>query len=465
MSNNSNLNNRNNNKNNKLNLLRNNYSTQIIENKNNFNSKLLPFLYALNERISKVILFKYYNDDFELKENILNSNIFRKDDRFSFVKELDKLKKQTNGKYYLSEIDESYEKEKEYQKLLLNEIKIKLNFKKEYNESYEFINQLKNGYLICCKNNKIIIYYYNFQKVTEIYVENKKFKIYEINDNNILVITEEDILYLISTNEYNKYKRKDLKDLMKIKLILELDKNEYIISGSGGTFHFKGDILLLEKKDLKIKISDECYEIGRLIDEKKFVFISNKKEDKVGHLVIFDLNKKNEERIIYKIDNFSSSVKNCFVMELENEKMVLCDYKYSDRKEGLLLINLGNLRDNKSIISELFFEMKDSEHICLCPLKYFKESEYVINENENIKEIFTGYFLVNIKNKIFLYMIKKDESTGIMEIIEINEIEHKQTINNIICILQYKVNAEIIICWQNEKSKSFDLALDNNKKK
>ena len=98
---------------------------------------------------------------------------------------------------------------------------------------------------------------------------------------------------------------------MKIKLNLELNEVEYIISGYDGIIIFKRDIKLIEKKDLKFKISDECYEIGKIIDEKIFVFIINKKEDKIGHLLIYDLNKKNEERTIYKIDNFSTFIINC----------------------------------------------------------------------------------------------------------------------------------------------------------
>ena len=50
--------------------------------------------------------------------------------------------------------------------------------------------------------------------------------------------------------------------------------------------------------------------------------------------------------------------------------------------------------------------MEGSGQICLCPLKYFKECDYIINEIENIKEIYTKYFLVSRKNKILSHTLE-----------------------------------------------------------
>ena len=109
------------------------------------------------------------------------------------------------------------------------------------------------------------------------------------------------ILYKIPINEGGMIEIRDLNNIIKINLLLELNENEYIISCPEGTFYFRGEKLNIEKRDLTPNnlISKEYYIEGLIIEKRILVFINNKNNRSNVH--IYDLKKKKK---IYEINDW-----------------------------------------------------------------------------------------------------------------------------------------------------------------
>ena len=110
------------------------------------------------------------------------------------------------------------------------------------------------------------------------------------------------ILYKIPINERGRIEIRDLTNIIKINLILELVVNEYIIGCEEGIFHFKGEILNISQNDLTSTnlISKEYYIEATILYKRILVLINNKNNGSNVH--IYDLTNNNK---IYEINKLS----------------------------------------------------------------------------------------------------------------------------------------------------------------
>ena len=119
------------------------------------------------------------------------------------------------------------------------------------------------------------------------------------------------ILYKIPINEQGRIEIRDLANIIKINLILELDVNEYIIGCEEDIFHFKGEILNISQNDLTSTnlISKEYYIEATILYKRILVLINNKNNGSNVH--IYDLTNNNK---IYEINKWSPII-NSFIFQ------------------------------------------------------------------------------------------------------------------------------------------------------
>lgn len=277
---------------------------------------------------------------------------------------------------------------------------------------------------------KIIIKKKNLEFVGEIHLENKSYYIAEIQEEETnIIICKDNKLY-----KFDIYSKKLIFLYeMEIKLILQINNNEYIISNNNGTFKYKGSILNITRESLEIetkKISEKTYNLGVLIN-KEIIVLSNKEKNK---LLTYNINRM--EKIYEQQRSFSE---NCYALLSDknspNNNILLYDFK--DGKQYKFCIVDGN-GDKKPIERDDFnFEINSiisiknniEEIIESFSEKYNKNYYYLLAG---------GYDHKSEENKIKLYIISDCYNCviKIKEIkIEINNILNKlPSIKNIIQI-------------------------------
>ena len=148
----------------------------------------------------------------------------------------------------------------------------------------------------------------------------------------------------------------------------------------------------------------------------------------------------------------------------ESKKLLLgaCKKYKEEQKNGILLLKLDSGDDTFKILSYTFYETKNFEVYCFCPISKFDEKNFLTKENNNLLE--TNKFLVggfdSDKNKglIKLYKVNynKDnfEKTSIEDVKNI-EIEIELSNNGlknfdgfngyITCITQSRYDGKILM--------------------
>ena len=135
-------------------------------------------------------------------------------------------------------------------------------------------------------------------------------------------------------------------------------------------------------------------------------------------------------------------------------KVLLCSCKkyYQGQKNGILLINIGNLEIEKNIYT-YFYDSKDFEIYCFCPILKISAENVVESE---FKYIETNYFFAggfdNLKGQscIKLFKVIYDENNYENKIEFVQDIDdYKNFKSPISCIIQEKLSPEkklIVTC-------------------
>ena len=258
----------------------------------------------------------------------------------------------------------------------------RLIFNRKIDNSLELIKQLKNGCLIYYKDKTIYIYD-KFNKYIRKIKEMDLSLICELKNDKILIITKDMDDYIINIFGKEKdWEKGSIKSFIKLTLILEIDKNNYIMSCLENTFYYYGDNITKSTKE----ISKECYSQGTIIDKRILVLFNNE------HLHIYEMEKY---EIIYEIDNLPLiNNKSLSVIQLENNKIVLLGCKELSINGILTIkINLDN-KDNYIINHKYNYKDLDKTDVFFCPLKNFKDSNRILDVNHNDCIYDSNYILV-----------------------------------------------------------------------
>lgn len=335
-------------------------------------------------------------------------------------------------------------------------LKVIENYK---DSSFEFMIQLSNGYFINIINGEVYLYSQDFEKKDRIKISDKSISfVSEISDNKFFVISKPSIFLLsIIKEKIEIEKTLLLKQIKKLGIILEIDKNQYLISfikdnNNKESKDIKDDkeikvtyiAEISENNELKLKtkISDYFYEVGIITKGKKAVLIYNK--DNEGYLHIYDITKmdniKSTIKIVKSSVPFILSQKCLFFIENKIDDYIIvcgCKGKYNN---SIFSVQIGEE------IKKSYYNTGTLEIICLSPFKNFirKENNEILNNNTyNIiyqKSCFVGgkqgFKLVNFKEK------ENIESSQIeLDII----LEDDEILTKIDCIIQSNTNGALLI--------------------
>ena len=333
------------------------------------------------------------------------------------------------------------------------EKKLIISWFKTYKNSRQLKKQLSNGFLIYYEKGKLYINDQFNNTIGEPIPTGDICCICELKTGKILVINDNMVLYKISINGGGKYEIRNLKNIIKINLLFELDENKYIISCSEGIFYFEGEILNITKEDLNANnlISNEYYIEGSIIDKKILVLINNNNNG--SNLHIYDLRKKKK---IYEINNWSPFINNSLsVIQLnKNTNIILMGYKKPSSNE-ILAIQIKKEDNNNISINHKYHGIK-SGYDFICPLKDFKAQNNILINDIKIND--TKYFLIAGNFNIRIFMLEEVEtknynSINIEFICDIYNTE--RYINNIKFIIQSYINGNLIIVSNDGKIEEF----------
>ena len=390
--------------------------------------------------------------------------------------------------------------------ILLNESKVERNkadkmkiieFKKiigHHNSSKsfcaaEFIKELSNGYFISGgTDNRLMIYNENFEKEEGDFGEISSIRdwTYSISErNNFDNKNKNNIQYLACSNKEmylteidfnNKIIKAQKYEIPTITCTnsVEMEGNNFVMIGLNGAIYFIDMFKRDNKKVENYVIIKKTYRNALKITDTLLVLTSNKNAvNGEDALIFFDTRKKFKKKgnnnISYKIENYSFNLNtnglalmNCDKENKINILLCACKKYSSDQKNGILLVN-PKYEDNEQVKLP-FYDTKEFEVYCFCPLFEVNVGGNIISESEDIISRETKYFLVGgydnnrkqgiIKlykliydNKVFNTRIKYLQDIIIKKrILSNNENENFEGFEGAIsCITQSKRKGNILV--------------------
>ena len=216
----------------------------------------------------------------------------------------------------------------------------------------------------------------------------------EVKEEEVyIIISLDDKLYKLSKN----YKELDLISPIKINKIIQINKNEYIISNDNGVFKYVGSLLKITKENSEIfgkKITIEKLNFGVLINQRVALVYKNK-------LILYN----NYNREIEKILKYEDFFENCYALFkcrtfniLDNSEIrsnIMLFSCKNEKKYGYLWLDIENngeefietddfqiscflqIKKNKKAIIRAFSEIYDKNYI------YFLAAGYDLKQKEN----------------------------------------------------------------------------------
>ena len=330
---------------------------------------------------------------------------------------------------------------------------INLLYVNKFENKYQYINQLHNGFILCHNENLLSIFDKFKKLLFEIYYYSNISCICELKNNSILFVGFDSDSYYLHKIYIDKTMKKseEKKEIsIKIKLILEIRNKEYIISCPEGTFYYQGNIMDITNNHLcdENRISEECFINGKIIDEKILILINNKNNE--GCLLIYNL--INKKKKLYN-DLLKLFLDNLHVIKLNNEIYILLSCEKTN-EYSVLLFKLKNNGDINSVYKYKYIPYLIPK--CLCPIKNLTKMNILSN---NVLSD-TEYFLVGGDDKIKIYYINEelvDLSIELIANVKFGDSKENKNISGINAIKQLANNGNIIICFNNKEIKEFYL--------
>lgn len=279
-----------------------------------------------------------------------------------------------------------------------------------HKNSAENIIELKNGFFSSYgTDNRLFIYDKYFNKRIE--GEDLGDWIYHILEITSQEKIEKDIQIIICTNSFiylnqinvekntSRTQRYDYGGM----LCLELKKNNYVICGDDGSYHFS-DLFSKIIQSKKNKLFDENNRGGLVLNQNLVAFSSNvilpNGEDK---LKFYNPNSKKIVKV-YENCSFILSSNGLILMEHDNKEynkifLAACKKYYANQKNGILYIT--SLFGENDPFAHKFIDTGNFEVYCFCPISIIKNNlnpQIILKEEhkekENIIRTRTDYFFV-----------------------------------------------------------------------
>ena len=368
-----------------------------------------------------------------------------------------------NSKKFIRKFEETIEKKGNGE----GELKIK--------NTADFIIQIKDFYICGGTNNELFVFDRNNDYKTTIYENDWIYNIIEFQNDedktSFLGCTKNKIILHEIAKDFTVTKSND-KILEKesphylIKITNSIDNkfsNSYLICTQDKVFFIDNifnKIIQIRENDLYLH---KFVKSGLKVYDKIVIFKSNKILSKgEDNLIIFNYTSKKEVKTNLKRNYSFILSPNGLSLMHENEeksqkKVLLCACKKycKKQKNGILAINIKNDPNN---YKSFFYNTKNYEVYCFCPLIKNLEQKVLTNET---KITDTDYFLVGgfdlKKNKSIIKLFKvnygKDNILNNIEFLENVSFENKEKKEEelrlpISCMIQSNIEQKIIItCW------------------
>ena len=408
------------------------YKEKLKNNSDNeFNKK--ESLLSTESESHSIESFEKSNENISFKKNNKNINLKKSENLYSqcsFMKETQNLS-HLNNKKSKSFIFEP-------KKTNIIQLNKKLNFKRR---KLNFLKEFNSGY--CCYdtlNQSLVIYDRNLHEINEIDIKGEtinniiiiekskadfsiiacfpdKLVLYEFKDK-MLILTSEDFTY------------KDKED--KMNFIYKIKENFCLICHKKKicfiTKFFKGT--LIKKIDIPSIIS------AININENYIALKSCSSKDIKNNRILF-INISKNNLCPFVIQGYSLLLSNSGLSIIPDSKslsknrvlLAACKKFNSNGKNGILLINTINLEEEINKKNTFFYDTKDFEVYCFCP---------ILNNYGDIKYVFVGGFDSNEKiGYIKLFKINFDNlfyQNSLVFIRDLNNI--KEFDSPVECIVQ-----------------------------
>ena len=325
----------------------------------------------------------------------------------------------------------------------------------------EKIRELKDGSFISGGSNEIIKYDMDLEK-KESLSELKNYYTFFINKNNEVIISQKNKFTF-----FNKINSNDKENITKFSCrnILNIKDNRYILFDENGLYFCQNN--LQNNINSSYNLNKKSYRGGIELTDEIIAATSNRILSKGENKLIFfnSTSKSFMNEIGVNNYSFTLSVNNCSLMRIPNKnncKLLLfaCKKYLKDDKNGILLLLLKLQLDNYSGEKfEKFYDTKNFEVYCFCPILDIKNKE-LLGNNDKTQAIETGYFFVGgfdlDKNKglIKLYKviyndeIEKIEIEYIQDIIVGKKNEYFKGFKEpISCIFQSSSGEILVTCY------------------
>jgi len=252
--------------------------------------------------------------------------------------------------------------------------------------------------------------------------------VYEVTEDLIyIIICLDDKLYKISKN----FKELELISDLKINKLLQINKNEYIISNDSRTYVYNGSILKITRQKLEFmgrKIAEENLHFGVFINQRRIVLVYENKNENKNKIILYNSSDRKIEKTFY----YNVCPENCYTLLKCRIFNILDDFEIRNNVLLLGCINeekYGYLRLDIETNEDKFIETEDFQISCFLQIK------------KNKKAIIEAFSVEYDKNYIYFLVCGYD---------------HKQKENRIRLYKFYKLNREI------EFVKGIGIKIDHN---
>ena len=326
----------------------------------------------------------------------------------------------------------------------------------------EKIRELDDGSFISGGYNEVIIYDMNFQQKDKDKNNNnyENYYTFFIDKDDIIISQKNKFTFLNKINDKTQNIKFCCRNLLKFK------DNRYIICDENGLYFCQNK---LKNIDNSYILNKKSYRGGIEITDEIVGITSN-------HILLNGENKLNffnstAKRFISEIEvenySFTISENNCALMRIPNKNnskllLIACKkYRRGDRN-GILSLKI-QLNNDKGKKFEKFYDTKNFEVYCFCPILKI-ENEFVLENNNKSQAIETEYFFVGgfdldrNEGLIKLYKVIYDDEIKKIEIEYIRDIIIEKKIRKedskcfkgfkgpISCIIQSSTEKILITC-------------------
>ena len=342
--------------------------------------------------------------------------------------------------------------------------------KNKNNYTAEFFLEIKDGFISGGTNDVLYIYNKSYKKVMKIKeVDNIINHVFQkISENEILtIIPNKNIIffYIIDIEEkrLTQIYKKSNKDIginipLEFLFILKESNNNFYLCCKNSIQYYP-DVLIPIRKPITKTIAIDSVKSGVKIYNNFIAF----KSCKIVNSILKFYNSLKGMIYEKEIKNYSLNYSTNGLLlipkeEIETDNRILlcaCKKYMKYQKNGILLLNLKRKYNNLKIV-KYFYDTKNFEVYCFCPILLYKNDKIFDNNIEDTEYFLVGGFELNKKKGIIklFKIIYNDNNDNKIEYLQ--DITFEQNIKNsfqyfkgpISSIVQSKEDGRIIItCW------------------